>query len=240
MNSTGKPVLRIDWATHEAAQHACKTWHYGKVMPAGKLLRVGIWENERYIGCVLFGRGANNNIGSRYQLEQTQVCELVRVALTRHATTVTRIISIALRFLNSKCPGLRLIVSSADPEQGHHGGIYQGGNWLYAGQSQAQRKLVINGKPMHKRSAGARYGTASPEKIRAMTGAAVAYGEKLWKHTYLMPLDAAMREQIAPLAKPYPKRITRTKEQDAGHPPALDGVTPIRALHLETVGGDKG
>ena len=50
------------------------------------------------------------------------------------------------------------------------------------------------------------------------------------KHRYLMPLDAAMREQIAPLAKPYPKRTTRTKEQDAGHPPVLDGVTPIRAL----------
>jgi hypothetical protein len=50
-----------------------------------------------------------------------------------------------------------------------------------------------------------------------------------------MPLDAAMREQIAPLAKPYPKRTTRTKEQDAGHPPALDGVTPIRALHIESL-----
>jgi hypothetical protein len=26
------------------------------------------------------------------------------------------------------------------------------------------------------------------------------------KHRYLMPLDAAMRAQIAPLAKPYPKK----------------------------------
>ena len=55
------------------------------------------------------------------------------------------------------------------------------------------------------------------------------------KHKYLMPLDEAMHAQIAPLAKPYPKRTTRTKEQDAGHPPALDGVTPIRALHIESL-----
>ena len=52
----------------------------------------------------------------------------------------------------------------------------------------------------------------------------------IWKHKYIMPLDASIREQIAPLAKPYPKRTTRTKEQDAGNPPALEGATPIRAL----------
>ncbi len=45
-----------------------------------------------------------------------------------------------------------------------------------------------------------------------------------------MPLDAEMRKQIEPLAKPYPKRTTRTKEQDTGYPSVLEGVTPIRAL----------
>ena len=55
------------------------------------------------------------------------------------------------------------------------------------------------------------------------------------KHRYLMPLDSAMREQIAPLAKPYPKRTTRTKEQDAEHPSALGGASPTRALHIESL-----
>ena len=78
-----------------------------------------------------------------------------------------------------------------------------------------------NGKIMHKRTANSLFGT-----IRGMEKSPL-----LWKHKYLMPLDAEMRAQIAPLAKPYPKRITRTKEQDAGNHPALDGATPIRALH---------
>jgi hypothetical protein len=51
------------------------------------------------------------------------------------------------------------------------------------------------------------------------------------KHKYLMPLDAEMRARILPLSKPYPKRTTRTKEQDAVHHTALGGVTPTRALH---------
>lgn len=232
MNSINKPLLRIDWATHEAARYACERWHYSQCVPSGKLVKVGVWECEKFIGCVLFGRGANNNIGTRYKLEQTAICELVRVALTSHKTAVTRIVALAIRFLQKQSPGLRLIVSYADPEQGHHGGIYQGGNWTYVGPSTPQRELIVNGKPMHKRSAGSIYGTASPEKIKLIAGADVEYGPMQWKHTYLMPLDELMRAQIAPLSKAYPKRLTRTKEQDAGHPPTLGGATPTCALHF--------
>jgi hypothetical protein len=38
-----------------------------------------------------------------------------------------------------------------------------------------------------------------------------------------------MRAQIAPLAKPYPKRA---KDQAASHPDALGGETPTRALQI--------
>ena len=27
---SSKPVLRIDWATHEAARYACEKWHYSR------------------------------------------------------------------------------------------------------------------------------------------------------------------------------------------------------------------
>jgi len=226
MHSTNKPVLKIDWATHEAVKFACVNWHYSGCMPAGKIVKIGVWENERFIGCVLFSRGANNNIGSPYALDVTQVCELTRIALTKHSATVSRVVSIAMKFLLKNSPGLRLIVSYADPMQGHHGGIYQAGGWIYADKSQAQAGVMHNGKVMHKRTANSLFGT-----IKGMEKSPV-----LWKHKYLMPLDAAMREQIAPLAKPYPKRTTRTKEQDAGHPSALGGVTPTRALQIEANG----
>ncbi len=52
------------------------------------------------------------------------------------------------------------------------------------------------------------------------------------KHRYLMPLDDAMRAQIAPLAKPYPKRA---KDQDAEHPSALGGESPTRTLQINEV-----
>ena len=227
----GKADLRIDWATHAAAKYACENWHYSGCLPSGKLVKVGAWESGKFIGVVLFGRGANNRMASAYNLGQDQACELVRIALTSHLTPVSKISAQAMRFLKRQSEGLRLIVSYADPKQGHHGGIYQAGNWTYQGRSQAQRELLINGVFTHKRSAHAKYGTASPEKIAALSGKSVEWAPVEWKHVYLMPLDAEMRAQIAPLAKPYPKRA---KQAMTEHPSEQrQGSTDPHAPQLE-------
>jgi hypothetical protein len=216
-----KPVLKIDWATHEAAKYAVENWHYSESMPAGKLVKVGAWENGKFIGVVLFGRGANNNIGKPYKLDQTAACELVRIALTNHITPVSKIAAIAIRFLKVNSPGLRLIISYADPLQGHHGGIYQAGNWIYCGTSQAQQEVMHNGKIMHKRTANSLFGT-----IKGMQKSPI-----MWKHKYLMPLDNEMRKQILPLAKPYPKRASSETIDTPGIHPGKGGETPTDALH---------
>ncbi|WP_449441465.1 Mom family adenine methylcarbamoylation protein [Serratia entomophila] len=46
---------------------------------------------------------------------------------------VSQILAKAIKFLSAVCPGLRLIVSYADKDQNHHGGIYQATNWIYEG-----------------------------------------------------------------------------------------------------------
>lgn len=232
-----KPDLRLDWCSHEAAKYAVMNWHYSRKMPAGKLVKIGVWESGQFIGCVIFGRGANNNIGTAYKVSQTQVCELVRVALTVHISPVSRVVATAVRMLRKHSPGLRVIVSYADPAQDHHGGIYQAMNWLYVGSSRPQRELRVAGEFMHKRVASSRWGTASPEQIRKMTGLDVEYGPVEWKHTYLYPLDDAMRDQIAPLAKPYPKRQNSRAEGVAsdtpGDHPGEGGAVPTSALQRE-------
>jgi hypothetical protein len=220
-----KVELKIDWATHEAAKHAVENWHYSESMPAGKLVKVGAWENGKFIGVVLFGRGANNNIGKPYRLEQTAACELVRIALTKHITPVSKIAAIAMRFLKANSPGLCLIISYADPLQGHHGGIYQAGNWLYCGKSEAQQEVIHNGKIMHKRTANALFGT-----IKGMKKTPI-----MWKHKYLMPLDNEMRKRILPLSKPYPKRAGSETTDTAGFQPAEGGSIPTPALHSQAV-----
>ena len=215
-----KPQLKIDWATHEASKYAVENWHYSESMPAGKLVKVGAWESGKFIGVVLFGRGTNNNIGKPYKLDQTAACELVRIALTKHITPVSKIAAIAMRFLKANSPGLRLIISYADPLQGHHGGIYQAGNWIYSGRSQAQQEVMYKGKIMHKRTANSLFGT-----IKGMEKSPI-----MWKHKYLMPLDNEMRKQILPLSKPYPKRASSETNDTSAFHVEKGGVTPTDAL----------
>jgi hypothetical protein len=200
-------MFEIAPCSHEAAKFAVMNWHYSQKMPSGKLVKFGVWENEKFIGAVIYGRGANNRLLNPYGLQMTEGCELVRVALTKHTTPVSQIVAATMRDLKVSQPGLRLIVSFADPEQGHRGGIYQAMNWTYAGKSQAQRELVIDGKPVHKRTASAKYGTASPERITNMTGKKVEYGPIAWKYVYLYPLDKQMRRKISKLSNEYPHAV---------------------------------
>ena len=227
-----KPELKLDWCSHEAAKYAVEKWHYSHSMPGAKIVKIGVWENSQFIGVILFSLGANNNIGSPYRLQQIEVCELTRIALTSHVTPVSRIASIAIKMLKKQSPRLRLIVSYADPAQDHHGGIYQAMNWIYKGPSESRKgaHFLVNGKYMHGRTVRSKWGHES--KIPLPWEYVTAH-----KHTYLFPLDDAMRAQIAPLAKPYPKRDTipmrlSSSSKTVSLQEENSGATPTQALPL--------
>ena len=224
----GKADLRIDWATHEAAKYACVNWHYSGCLPAGKLVKVGAWESGKFIGVVLFGRGATPNLGRPYNLGQDECVELVRIALTKHENAVSRIAALAMKFLHNANPKLRLIVSFADQSQGHHGGIYQAGNWVYNGQGDPAKFYMIRGKLTHPRSIGAKGLVQNIHGARKIDPNATVV-DVPGKHRYLMPLDADMRARIMPLSKPYPKRAKQamTDDQSAQRQGSTDPHAPI-------------
>jgi hypothetical protein len=112
---------------------------------------------------------------------------------------------------------LQLIVSYADPEQGHHGGIYQACNWIYTGPSGKAIKIFYKGKWAHKKTVDDAGVNQTNLLKKTVTG----------KHRYLMALDKNMSAKIAPLAKPYPMRV---KKQDSEHPSELGGAVPTDTL----------
>lgn len=199
-----KADLKIDWCTNQAAKYACANWHYSKTMPRCGLIKVGAWEKGKFIGVVIFSWGATQHLGKPYGLVMTECCELTRIALTKHKSPVSRILSIAIRFLKIKSPGLRLIVSFADPEQNHHGGIYQATNWVYSGRSNPTITYQDrNGRKWHARNVGVDLRKNAIQVLRKDCIAIKVDG----KHRYLMPLDEEMKDRIQKLSKPYPKRL---------------------------------
>lgn len=231
-----KTSLRVDWATHAAAKYACENWHYSKSTPVPPLVKIGAWENEKYIGCVIFSRGASSNLLKPYRLNATEGCELTRVALNKHETPVSRILSLAIKFLKKNSPSLRLIVSFADQNEGHHGGIYQATNWIYSGQSaESFNYFDASGRKWHSRQVSERGFNIQQGNIRkTKKPSELKKIKQLGKHRYLMPLDDEIRKQIQSLAKPYPKRAQSKDSVATDFQSDEGGANPTCALHSST------
>lgn len=206
--------LKLDWCSHAAAKYAVMHWHYSETMPVGKLAKIGVWEDNKFIGCIIFGRGANKSLLKPYGLNQDGGCELVRIALDKHVSTVTKIMSIAIKMLKKQFTKLELIVSFADSNQKHLGIIYQAGNWIYTGKTSEEYSYFYNNKWMHRRSAGSARGTIVGLEKK----------DNGHRKRYLYPLSKDIRDKVVKLSKPYPKNC----------PAGVNGNTP------SFQGGDRG
>lgn len=228
--------LRLDWCSYEAAKYAVMNWHYSRRMPASKVNTIGAWENGQFIGTVVFGLGANANIAGPFRLSRLTICELARVALRRHGSQVSRIVTIAVRMIRARYPKLGAIVSYADPAQGHAGGIYQAMGWSYLGISQKSTAfLTPTGELVHKRTVSASghtnmFGKRSLcYRYDQCTKVAIP-----GKHKYMLPLDPEVRARIESMSKPYPKIASEVNQRHATIPGGEGGAAPTRALEVAT------
>lgn len=210
-------TLRLDYCSRDAALYATKHWHYSHKISAGMNLYIGVWEDaglgEQFIGAVVFGRGANREIGTEFNCGPTEVCELTRVALTDHVAPVSRVLAIAIKLLRRQAPGLRLIISYADRRQAHVGTIYQANGWTHLGLSMSGRDVQVDGKWMHSR-------TASLRMVKRNGGSIAGLPSRPHdgKYRYGYPLDKAMADLLYLKRQPYPKtrrNLDLREERDA-------------------------
>lgn len=208
--------MKITLANSKAVSYACTHFHYAKAVPVNTI-GYNVYNNAgEWCGVVLFGTGATPNIGKPYNLPMGGVLELVRVALNGKQEATSQAVAMALKQLHKDAPLCRLVVSYADCDQHHLGTIYQATNWVYVGtHNKGQRgAFMVHGKKMHPKSVYAHYVTIDgkrqhcPQTLEAVrkyldpnATEFITEGKRL----YLMPMDKAMRRQILPLSKPYPK-----------------------------------
>src|SRR5439155_14611111 len=203
MNSSRNPTLRLDWCSYEAAKYAVRHWHYSRSLPCSKTARLGVWEDGNFIGAVVFAWGANRHLAGEYELKMTECAELCRVALAKHETPVSRILAIAVKMLKRAMPGIRLVVSYADLNQGHEGKIYQASNWLFVGETGHEAGITLNGKLTHRRTINSKYGTSTIEWLRRSVDPNAHRHEGKPKFKYLLPFDDEIAERVRLLAKTY-------------------------------------
>lgn len=228
-------VLRLDWATHEAAKYACENWHYTKSLPPPPLVKIGVWENNTFVGVVIFGRGANNNLYRPFGLSGVEGAELVRVAMKSHQSAVSKVIAIAIRMLKKTNPGIKIVVSHADPAQGHIGAVYQAGNWVYTGRTAKDKAFIDkNGRRWHSRMIS-RSGVKKVYGIKrkVLRPSDCQEIELPGKYRYVYPLSNELKTVIEKMRKPYPKRAVSKENVATGFQSVEGGANPTTALQTE-------
>jgi len=194
--------LRVDYCSHKAAKFACENWHYSGTIPPIKNVTFGAWEDGDYTGTVVYSRGVNGSIGSFVGLNQETAVELTRVALTDHNAPVSQIVSYTINMLSEKDDGLKLLVSYADPAQGHHGGIYQAMNWTYIGDTEPGTVLVdSDGNKVHSRTLNMAKSNdySTKDEYESLERKRVP-----GKHKYVYALTEEVERKIKDMARPYP------------------------------------
>lgn len=109
--------MRIAKANKDSIKFACMKFHYAKAVPVNTCGYNVYNDKNEWCGVVLFGTGANNNIGTAYGLLQGQCVELVRVALNGKQEHTSQAVAMCLKQLKVDCPLVRLVVSYADCDQ---------------------------------------------------------------------------------------------------------------------------
>lgn len=228
-----KSDCRLAWVSDATARKCCESWHYSKSYPMPKCANVGIWEGTTFVGVIVFGWGGNYRAGEPYGLRIGEVVELVRVAMRPHAVEVSRHIAIALRMLKKQSPGVRLVISYADPVQGHGGSIYKAGGWLYLGQTAPSFEYRVGSRRLQKRAyTGTNYG--NPKAMLPRGAIKVDVPGKL---KFAMPMDSQMRDLLLPRALPYLKSPSSMNHAPPDHG-GEGGVDPTDGLqHTEVDDG---
>lgn len=124
--------LVIKQIEHKVAKQACKDFHYSKSAPNSSY-KFGVWENGKFIGVVLYGKGANNMMARHFNLEWSEILELTRVALDKHTAPVSQIVMMTIKEIKRLDSKIKLIVSYADTMQNHKGTIYKAMSFYYDG-----------------------------------------------------------------------------------------------------------
>jgi hypothetical protein len=222
--------------SREAALWAVKAHHYTRSLPSGRVLAFGVWEDGTFSGCLIVSRGACANIGKPFSLSQDQIAEVSRIALRPgHVAPVSQALTVTARLVHRSNPGLEVLISYADQRQGHDGrGVYGACGWTYLGETAREAMLWIDGHEVHARTVSSKYGTRDLAWLCANVDPQVRRIDCPPKHKYALALTAPMRERLALLARPLPRR-ERSIDSDAPGVllPGEGGARPTRSLHRD-------
>lgn len=153
--------------------------------------------NETLIGCLVYGHPVSNatvtSVFKTIPLELDSILELTRlVILDGYGKNIESFfIGQSFKWLRDNDKKVKVLISYADPEQGHTGLIYRATNWLYQGCGAGKLmpdfsiRTLEGGDWMHSRTVGSVYGSRNLESLASTIGHTFWRKEEFPKHRYI-------------------------------------------------------
>ena len=192
--------------------------HYSKTCP-NLYYSFGFYYSEDLVCVLCFGPPSGRLLAQAIMEGGTasNISELVRLFAFDWGpkNTESYCIGKAIQWIQENCPKLEVLVSYADPNEGHVGTIYQATNWLYTGQGSRivdSYEFKIDGEWLHPRTIFAMCKTTSKEKVFEYLGREVPTRLVQHKYRYIYILgNKRERKEIKKKIKlkilPYPKKV---------------------------------
>jgi hypothetical protein len=216
------------------AENMIKKYHYTHTFPASCQYSLGVFykssehqffeDDQELIGCLTYGPPVGRRAAASIspELKISEVLELTRLFVhdkKDDKNIESYVISQSFRWLKENAPNIKVLVSYADPAASHLGKIYQATNWIYQGIGQTALmdnhsiKLEENGKWIHSRTIGDRFGSRNIEHLKRVIGKSFWRRLDSPKHRYIYFLcDKREKRKILKSLKmtilPYPKDAT--------------------------------
>ncbi len=186
--------------------------HYSKRIPIGICFTMSIRNKNKIMATCYFSNMTAGHWGE-------DIIELSRlVKLNSFDYPLTQLISKSLKKLKKR--GFDLVISYADSQQNHHGGIYQAASWNYHGirGENSVCGYTIDGAFFHRRSLYSQFGSSSEDVIKKIkkTGKKVKKVKEPGKHLYWKALNKKGKQKAKKLllnsiAYPKPGKIEKEK-----------------------------
>lgn len=187
--------------------------HYSGSVVWSSSLHLGVFHNERCIGCLQFGPpmnpAASNKVVSGTPSGGSLELNRMWLSDEKPKNTATRAIAFAVRFIRRTRPAVQWIQSFADERCGKLGAVYQAAGFLYLGSHLTTfyrldgewfHKSMWNRAPVDKRGWG-----SGPKVARLRAGMDRAIPHDFRQFRYLLPLRKDVLGRLCMSPQPYPK-----------------------------------
>lgn len=244
-------AIRVAPISRQDADRVVRAVHYsGKVVPNSQL-HLGVFLGDRLEGAMQFGPSMDKRktLGLVSGTAWNGFLELNRMGFSDRLprNSESRAMAVAFRMIRRAYQHIEWVISFSDATQCGDGAIYRAAGFVLTGIKGNKQILEWNGQRIARKTLDnenfPKPGGKYYSRHLIETGAATALPGFQLRYVYF--LNPAARERLTVPVLPFDRiqqmgagmyrgkpvdRSTRTKEQDAGHPLALGGVTPTRAL----------